>query len=71
MHSANLPLVLCILAQAAQLGEVYWMSLTRDVPFSKYYDHPDTIAAAGKSSVFAKTLTMVGPSSTWRDLWPP
>lgn len=34
--------------QAAQLAEVYWMSLVRDVPFSQYGNHQDTNAAAGK-----------------------
>ena len=34
--------------QAAQLAEVYWMSLVRDVPFSQYGNHWDTNAAAGK-----------------------
>lgn len=38
-----------VLAQAAQLAEVYWMALTRDVPFSKYGDHDATITAAGES----------------------
>lgn len=33
--------------QAAQLAEVYWMALTRDVPFSRYGEDEDTIAAAG------------------------
>lgn len=29
------------------MAEVYWMSLTRDVPFSKYGEDETTIAAAG------------------------
>jgi len=33
--------------KAAQLAEVYWMALTRDVPFSKYGVNEETIAAAG------------------------
>jgi len=33
--------------QAAQLAEVYWMALTRDVPFSKYGEDDATVAAAG------------------------
>lgn len=33
--------------QAAQLAEVYWMSLTRDVPFNNYGANETTIAAAG------------------------
>ncbi|CAN0535221.1 unnamed protein product, partial [Scytosiphon promiscuus] len=41
------PLLTCC-SQAAQLAEVYWMSLTRDVPFSKYGEHDDTVAAAGE-----------------------
>lgn len=35
--------------QAAQLAELYWMALTRDVPFSKYGEDEATVAAAGKS----------------------
>ena len=38
------------LLQAAQLAEVYWMSLVRDVPFSQYGSHGDTNAAAGKTT---------------------
>lgn len=42
-------------SQAAQLAELYWMSLTRDVPFSKYGEDEDTIAAAGKSHSMPRT----------------
>lgn len=30
---------------AAQLAELYWMALLRDVPFSQYDTHPDVLAA--------------------------
>lgn len=43
------PIDVCVAVQAAQLAEVYWMALTRDVPFSKYGEHEDTIAAAGEA----------------------
>lgn len=36
--------------QAAQLAEVYWMALLRDVPFSQYGVNEDTIAAAGNET---------------------
>ena len=42
------PLLVLFFVQAAQLAEVYWMSLTRDVPFARYGEHEDTVAAAGE-----------------------
>ena len=30
------------------MAEVYWMALTRDVPFSKYGEDEATVAAAGR-----------------------
>ena len=38
--------------QAAQMAELYWMALTRDVPFSKYGKDEATVAAAGTSTIF-------------------
>ena len=34
-------------AKAPNMAEAYWMSLTRDVPFSEYGDDETTIAASG------------------------
>ena len=42
------PLPPLVDAKAANMAEAYWMSLTRDVPFSKYGEDETTIAAAGK-----------------------
>lgn len=39
--------MVCVQPQAAQLAEVYWMSLVRDVPFSQYGEDNTTVAAAG------------------------
>ncbi|CAN0466115.1 unnamed protein product, partial [Scytosiphon promiscuus] len=49
-------------SQAAQLAEVYWMSLTRDVPFSKYGEHDDTVAAAANLAGMPGFLEMGGVS---------
>ena len=38
--------------QAAQMAELYWMALTRDVPFSKYGKDEATVAAAGTPTIF-------------------
>jgi hypothetical protein len=38
---------------AAELAEVYWMALVRDVPFDQYDSHPDTLAAAASLSGFS------------------
>ena len=38
--------------QAAQMAELYWMALTRDVPFSKYGEDEATVAAAGTPTTF-------------------
>lgn len=34
--------------QAAQMTEVYWMALARDVPFTKFATDPLAVATAGK-----------------------
>lgn len=36
--------------QAAEMVELYWMSLLRDVPFAEYGTHPDVAAAAAELS---------------------
>ena len=38
--------------QAAQMAELYWMALTRDVPFSKYGEDEATVAAAGTATPY-------------------
>lgn len=52
-------------SQAAQLAELYWMSLTRDVPFSKYGEDEDTIAAAGKSHSMPRTRSTRLATACW------
>ena len=42
--------------QAAQMAELYWMALTRDVPFSKYGEDEATVAAAGTPTTFCIQL---------------
>ncbi|CAN0533605.1 unnamed protein product, partial [Scytosiphon promiscuus] len=43
--TTHVPCPLCPL-KAANMAEAYWMSLTRDVPFSKYGVDETTIAAS-------------------------
>lgn len=45
--------------QAAQLAEVYWMSLIRDVPFSNYGEDETTVAAAGNQRNLPNGVTYV------------
>ncbi|CAM9112449.1 unnamed protein product, partial [Laminaria digitata] len=47
-------------ALAAHLAEVYWMSLTRDVPFSMYGEHEDTLAAADNLATMPGFAKMIG-----------
>ena len=44
---------------AAEMGEVYWQGLTRDVPFIDYDDSPDIAAAVDDLNGFSAT---VGPT---------
>jgi hypothetical protein len=39
---------------AAELVELYWMALLRDVPFSDYAAHPDAAAAAAELATFSR-----------------
>ena len=43
---------------AAEMGEVYWKALLRDVPFSDFDTHPDVAAAVDDLNAFSAT---VGP----------
>lgn len=38
---------------AGEMAELYWLALTRDVPFAKYNTDPLTLAAAGELSGFS------------------
>ena len=42
-----LPTTGAVSKQAAQMTEVYWMALARDVPFTKFATDPLVRAAAG------------------------
>jgi hypothetical protein len=42
---------------AAEMLELYWMALLRDVPFEKYKDDPLAAAAAEELSQFSKSVT--------------
>ena len=44
--------------QAAQMAELYWMALTRDVPFSQYGEDEATVAAAGNTHVAKSVSSM-------------
>ncbi|CAN0450676.1 unnamed protein product, partial [Laminaria digitata] len=48
-HALTIPPVPALNSEdlAAQMAEVYWMALTRDVPFSTYGEDEATVAAAG------------------------
>ena len=35
------------------MAELYWMALTRDVPFSQYGEDEATVEAAGISQIYA------------------
>ena len=55
----TVPSIECIFTippQAAQMAELYWMALTRDVPFSKYGQDEATVAAAGTPTTFCIQL---------------
>lgn len=43
---------------AAEMGELYWKALSRDIPFSAYETDPDIAAAASDLNAFSST---VGP----------
>ncbi|CAM9447778.1 unnamed protein product [Laminaria digitata] len=47
-HALTIPLVTALNSEdfAAQMAELYWMALTRDVPFSQYGEDEATLAAA-------------------------
>ena len=45
--------------QAAEMGEVYWQALTRDVPFLDYQSDPTVAAAVADLNAFSST---VGPT---------
>lgn len=61
--------------QAADAGENYWMSLTRDVPFGNYSENPLTQQAAGDLDRFsdfrgAKAGGHVTPATLFRGIGP-
>ncbi|CAM9161286.1 unnamed protein product [Laminaria digitata] len=45
---------------AANMAELYWMALTRDVPFSKYGENEDTVAAAENLATMPGFAKMTG-----------
>ena len=60
---------------AAQLGELYWMSYIRDVPFAEYSTDPDALAAQADLSTFSgytgpTTGGSVGPDDLFRTDYP-
>lgn len=57
--------------QAAQMAEVYWMALTRDIPFGEFATNSLVRAAAGelRCKGFRKwTHVEVGFSETYADI---
>ena len=50
----RIPRVVTMPPQAAQMAELYWMALTRDVPFSQYGVDDATVEAAGNTHMFAE-----------------
>ena len=61
---------------AAEMGELYWYSLTRDVPFSQYNTDPLIAAAAAdlnafsRSDIFPNEGGAVTPGSIFRGTFP-
>ena len=60
---------------AAQLGELYWMSYIRDVPFAEYGTDPDALAAQADLTTFSgytgpTTAGSVGPDDLFRTDYP-
>ncbi|HYE64624.1 MAG TPA: vanadium-dependent haloperoxidase, partial [Pyrinomonadaceae bacterium] len=61
--------------EAGEMGENYWMALTRDVPFTEYATNPLTIAAAADLSAFSdfrgpKVGGQVTPATLFRGFTP-
>ncbi len=54
-HKADMPAVHAFASarQAAEAGEVYWMAVTRDVPYGLFGSHPATAEAAADMSRFS------------------
>ena len=49
--------------QASQMAELYWMALTRDVPFSQYGENSLTVEAAGNKQIFASLRVEAYPKA--------
>ena len=50
-------------ATAAEMVELYWMALLRDVPFNEFETHPDVIAATGDINAALAQPNVVGTTS--------
>lgn len=62
--------------EAAEMAELYWMALTRDIPFNQWDTHPLTVAAASDLTAFGsdfkgpKVGGVVTPQTLFRDPFP-
>lgn len=50
-------------ATAAEMVELYWMALLRDVPFNEFATHPDVLAATGDINAALAKPNVVGATS--------
>ena len=67
----RVPPALASAEEAGEMAEVYWLALTRDVPFANYGTDPDIAAAAASLSAFSdfrgpKTSGQVTPATIFR-----
>lgn len=62
--------------EAAEMAELYWMALTRDIPFNQWDSHPLTNAAAADLTAFGAAFKgpkqggVVTPQTLFRDPFP-
>jgi membrane-associated phospholipid phosphatase len=71
----RVPPALASAEEAGEMAEVYWLALTRDVPFANYGTHPDIAAAAASLSTFSdfrgpKTAGQATPATIFRGTTP-
>jgi membrane-associated phospholipid phosphatase len=71
----RVPPALASAEEAGEMAEVYWLALTRDVPFANYGTDPDIAAAAASLSTFSdfrgpKTAGQVTPATIFRGTTP-
>src|SRR6185295_11666204 len=71
----RMPPALSSAEEAGEMAEIYWLALTRDVPFANYDTDPGIAAAAASLSTFSdfrgpKTTGQVTPATIFRGTTP-